>query len=542
MEPKTSASKLEPKNSETKAALAQLIAINVNNILLMSNGMIAGYPTILIPGLSEDTSNRIEIAENEISWIGSISFATALIGCFLSGTITNPIGRSRSIHIASPFVFGSWLIFNFASQVWHLYLALCLCGFFSSVIEAPIISYKAEVSQPHLRGMLSATSTLFVIFGVLLEFILGTFFHWKTVALISSAFPFIAFALLFFIPESPHWLLMNAKIHQARRSLAWLRGWTTVDHIEKEYEKMLSDCKEFDNTTVFNHKPKWSQIILNYTKKSFVWPLALVSFIYLLANVTGLVTLQTYAVNIFGTLQAPMDKYYATVILGIVQVFGCFVSLFFVRYFGKRVTAFVSVLGVALCNVIVGIYAYVIDVKYLQFTNETSEVHFSSNTWLPLCVLISMAFIGHVGLRAIPWILVGEVFSHKTRAVGCGIGSAVYSLLAFFANKTFLSMTLVMEISGNCLFYAETEGLSRQEFPDNVIAEKPVVLPSSSDRVQADSSDQPIVAPEGSANESVLSESGKSSAVKEKSPAEGAIEKMKLRCRSLVKPPCRLDL
>ncbi|KAK4882458.1 hypothetical protein RN001_005777 [Aquatica leii] len=88
----------------------------------------------------------------------------------------------------------------------------------------------------------------------------------------------------------------------------------------------------------------------------------------------------------------------------------------------------------------------------------------------------------------------------------------------------------------------ETEGLSRQEFPDNVIAEKPVVLPSSSDRVQADSSDQPIVAPEGSANESVLSESGKSSAVKEKSPAEGAIEKMKLRCRSLAKPPCRLDL
>ncbi|KAF5289440.1 hypothetical protein FQR65_LT11813 [Abscondita terminalis] len=471
------------KTFETRSAISQIIAVNVNNIILMVNGMVAGYPTILIPSLSSDDGSGITIEDSQISWIGSLSFVTALIGCFVSGMVTHPIGRCRSIHISSPLIFGSWLIFYFANKIWHIYIALCLLGITCSIVESPILSYKAEISQPHLRGMLSATSTLSVIIGVLLEFILGTIFNWRITALISSVFPLLAFIILFFIPESPHWLIMHNKIDRARRSLAWLRGWTTEQHVEEEFQLILENCEEYSlsksaETDTSSKWGKWVPSIQIYTRKSFLKPLCLVSFTFMLTNVTGLCTLQTYAVNIFATLNVPMDEYYLTVILGVTEFIGCFISLFFVRYFGKRVMGCTSLFGVAVCNIIVGVYAYVIDVKYLNFAKDSYNGELNTYSWLPLFVLIAMAFIGHTGIRVLPWILLAEIFSHETRAMGCGVGSAVYYLMAFFANKIFLWMISVLHLSGTYWFYAtvsifgvvimylylpETEGKDLQE-------------------------------------------------------------------------------
>lgn len=53
-----------------------------------------------------------------------------------------------------------------------------------------------------------------------------------------------------------------------------------------------------------------------YTKKNFLKPFALVTLTFALGHFSGMATLQTYAVNIFATLKAPIDKYYATIILG----------------------------------------------------------------------------------------------------------------------------------------------------------------------------------------------------------------------------------
>ncbi|KAK4880570.1 hypothetical protein RN001_008716 [Aquatica leii] len=451
-------SKVSPK----RETWSQLVAINVNNVLLLSNGMAAGYATILIPGLLSDNDKAMVLTETEISWIGSLSYMCSIIGCFLSGMITQPIGRTRAVHLVCPFLFASLLIFKFATQMWHIYVALCLCGCLVALIDAPMLSYKAEICQPHLRGMLSATSTVSVITGVLLQFILGTFFHWRTVAVISSSLPFIGFILLFFIPESPHWLIMHNKIDKAQRSLAWLRGWTTIENVEEEFQQMWNNYKEVssyesfkvDRNTQTSEKFDWKQSLLLYVRKNFLWPLGLVSFLFFLANFTGICTLQTYAVSIFGTLQAPMDNYYATVTLGVTQVVGSFLSLFVVKYFGKRVMGFVSVLGLAFCNAVVGIYAFMIKAKYLIFEVESDNSLRSDYAWVPLCTLIAMAFIGHVGIRVLPWILLSEIFPHETRAMGCGIGSAIFYLIAFLANKVFLRLTLYLQFAGVCWFYA----------------------------------------------------------------------------------------
>lgn len=60
-------------------------------------------------------------------------------------------------------------------------------------MEAPVITYVGEISEPDLRGVLISYSIVFTLIGVIVEYSLGTMYHWRTAALISSFLPIITF-------------------------------------------------------------------------------------------------------------------------------------------------------------------------------------------------------------------------------------------------------------------------------------------------------------------------------------------------------------
>lgn len=66
--------------------------------------------------------------------------------------------------------------------------------------------------------------------------------------------------------------------------------------------------------------------------------------------------LQTYAVSIFQTLEAPIDKYYATLILGLLQIIGCGTCVMLVHYTGKRILTFFSTFSAGICCLLVAGY------------------------------------------------------------------------------------------------------------------------------------------------------------------------------------------
>lgn len=77
----------------------------------------------------------------------------------------------------------------------------------SFLVLFQVLTYVAEIAQPHLRGMLSATASMSVILGVFLQFVFGIFMTWRTVALVNIVFPILAICALCCVPESPHWLI-----------------------------------------------------------------------------------------------------------------------------------------------------------------------------------------------------------------------------------------------------------------------------------------------------------------------------------------------
>lgn len=327
-----------------------------------------------------------------------------------------------------------------------------------------MITYVAEITQPYLRGMLSATSTLSVILGVLMQFTLGSFYHWRTVALINCAVPVTSILLLFFVPESPHWLIMRNRFEAAKKAIAWLRGWTTVDKIEPEFkqicqtlQRMPPDNPQLEDSyskEVVKRRSK-TAVLKHFMKRDFIRPYLLVSFVFFLSQFTGMTTLQTYAVKVFATLKSPIDKYYATIILGVAELFGCIVCMLVIPYTGKRLLNFISMSLCSICYLIVATYAYLIDVTQLEIgSSSSSTAEEAPNSWIPLTFLITSAFLSHTGIRVLPWILTGEVYSNETRAAASGLSSGVSYVLGFVSNKIFLSLISAFTLPGTYWLYS----------------------------------------------------------------------------------------
>lgn len=106
-----------------------------------------------------------------------------------------------------------------------------------------------------------------------------------------------------------------------------------------------------------------------------------------------------FQVSIFADLGTPIDKYIATLLLGLVQLLGALTCVILVHWTGKRPLALISLTGCGICFAIVAIYS--------KIQNTYDEEHMYS--WVPVAFLVLSAFMTHMCIRLLPWILVGEV-------------------------------------------------------------------------------------------------------------------------------------
>jgi hypothetical protein len=183
-------------------------------------------------------------------------------------------------------------------------------------------------------------------------------------------------------------------------------------------------------------------------------------------------TLQTYSVVIFANLNAPIDKYLATTLLGTLEFIGTIMCVILVKFIGKRVLSFVSMLGCGACFFATAIYAFIIrnveDVivtslhngsnltKIFPNTTETSTTTSDLNvySWIPLTLLLTSALLSHSGIRLLSWMLIAEVFPAKIREVSSGLSGGTGYVFGFLANKLFLSMVSLFSLPGTFLLYS----------------------------------------------------------------------------------------
>lgn len=127
--------------------------------------------------------------------------------------------------------------------------------------------------------------------------------NWRAIALICTIFPIVSIFTLFFVPESPYWLLTKGQLDAAHKSLAWLRGWTSLKYVQGEFNEMCDVLiPKLSNAIVADEelesKPWLEKHLMPYKKRSFLIPYALVSYTFFVEHFSGKTSLQTYAVQV----------------------------------------------------------------------------------------------------------------------------------------------------------------------------------------------------------------------------------------------------
>lgn len=90
----------------------------------------------------------------------SVSTIGTPCGCIMASCLTDLLGRKRTmIALQIPAIVG-WTMVGFAMSVEWIYVGRFLVGLSSGMIGAPSRVYTAEVSQPHLRGVLAAFASV----------------------------------------------------------------------------------------------------------------------------------------------------------------------------------------------------------------------------------------------------------------------------------------------------------------------------------------------------------------------------------------------
>ncbi|RVW55692.1 Sugar transporter ERD6-like 16 [Vitis vinifera] len=160
----------------------------------------------------------------EYSVFASVLAIGAMIGGLTSGHISDLIGRKGTMRVAAAFCIVGWLAIGFAEGVLLLDIGRMCTGYGIGIFSLKVPVFIAEIAPKDLRGGFTSLNELMIQVGGSITYLLGTVLTWRMLALVGLIPSLMLIFGMFFVPESPRWLVMVGQQREFEASLQRLRG------------------------------------------------------------------------------------------------------------------------------------------------------------------------------------------------------------------------------------------------------------------------------------------------------------------------------
>jgi sugar porter (SP) family MFS transporter len=337
----------------------------------------------------------------------SIALIGTVFGAMLGGLPSDLFGRRKTLFVIAVLFLVSAIGSAIATSWWFFLIWRFIggLGVGCSSVTAPM--YISEISPASHRGRLVAMFQFNVVLGILIAFVSNYLFKgigdnaWRWMLGI-QAFPSAAFLVaLFFIPESPRWLLIKkGDRHAARKIFSTINPATAdteIASIERAHERSIKEKKG----------------ALFSTKYSF--PVALAITFAVFNQVSGINAIIYYAPRIFEMTGLGTDSaFLSTAGLGLVNFGFTLLAVNFIDRFGRRKLMLIGSIGLILTLALVARAFYAED-----FNGYV----------VPLGLFVYIAFFAF-SQGAVIWVFISEIFPNEVRASGQALGSFTHWFMA----------------------------------------------------------------------------------------------------------------
>lgn len=438
------------------------------NVILIAaiaatGGLLFGFDTGVISGALPFLKQYWHLDDGNVEWITTTVLIGAIIGAVSSGKLSDILGRKRMIIInALVFTVGA-LGCSFAPSILMLIIMRIIIGIAIGITSYVVPMYISEISPTRVRGALVTLNQLMITIGILVSYITDYCFSndanngsWKMMFLVGVVPALILLIGMFFLPESPRWLIARGRIEEGEEILLRTEDTDMV-------KSTLESIKKEVSLTV-NNQSELKQILQPWLRA----PLIITVGIFFFQQFSGVNTIIYYSPIIFkmAGVVSNTASILPAIIIGGVNVLACLLSVFLLDKVGRRKLFFIGIWGMIPSLALLGACFYFKD-----------ALGASLPVFAVLSIVLYIIFIA-ISLAPLGWLLISEVFPLNVRGVGMSIGSLSHwgfnAIIAFTFLKlvnslgvdfTFWTYSLICIIGAiwGYFYIPETKGKSLEE-------------------------------------------------------------------------------
>ena len=324
-------------------------------------GILFGYDTAVISGTTAIVKSQFHLTDMMEGWYVGCALIGSICGVLVAGSLSDYLGRKFTMLISAA-------LFSISA------IGCAVCGSFDSLVAFRIIGgvgigivsivspiYISEVSPARIRGTLVSLYQLAVTIGFLLAYLANWMIDssadltsagslwtnmwnsemWRGMLGSETLPALLFFTIIFFIPESPKWLIVTGKMDKA--SMVLRKIYSAKEDVDNE----IVQTRESLGTD----KGSWADLL----KPGILLAVIAGSAIAILGQFMGVNAVLYYGPKIFA--DAGFDNpMFSTVLVGVVNCVTTILAVFIIDKVGRKQLIYWGVSGMIICLLAIGIY------------------------------------------------------------------------------------------------------------------------------------------------------------------------------------------
>lgn len=360
---------------------------------------------------------------------GSLALG-CIAGTIIAGFVAEKYGRKPALMAAALIFALSSLGMAFSETLPVFITTRFLAGIGVGMASLLSPMYIAEVSPASIRGRNVAINQLTVVIGILITNLVNYFLAdngpdaWRWMFGLGFIPSALFFAGVFWLPESPRWLLKVGRKDDAAKVLSKVGNATYASSVTADINRSLASTEKVSWHTLFNKA---------------VFPALVVGIgLAVFQQLCGINIVFNYTSTIFASVGADLDlQLMETVGIGLVNLVFTIIAMWQVDKLGRRPLMLAGSLALS--------------VLYLLLAFALREQ--LSTVWVSVFVFLAIAMYA-TSLAPVTWVLISEIFPNKVRSLASSVAVVFLWIAYFILVFTFPILTEHMGTYGPFLLYA----------------------------------------------------------------------------------------